>query len=970
MRSFAVLSVLSSALCGAAVFAADSLPFTQRVEVYRDKEGDIAAFTVHLEQPFLAEEFEKSNYLRLNSDDDRAYLIYPKETTFQEKHAEFYGRLRGKGEVKLRLSYEIVSENPDGSRRVELRQGRIAVPIPAAETGPRTIYQAWARQQNVYFAGLLRYYPEESFYQYCLLQSQARYGVLPPPLPVPPIDRSKLETNLYQVLTGSYAIQEALQREILSGGSLPGELSMHISQLSPPALKSLPYKELLEKKRTAEKIEPQVADVSALVPADQYLLQVNSMRSLGELLDLSTQWGGSLLRLCTVHAIDQRLEQKLEDQLCLRRDVLTRLFGDAVIGELAVTGADPFVNEGTDVTMIFRVKQPAAFRAAAAVWLAAARRARPDLTEAEFNYRGHKVAARYTDDRTVSSFAAEHDGFVIYSNSHRAIRRAIDAAAGAAPALHEAPDYRYVSTILPPSAASNSCYFFIPEAMIRRMVGPAWKISEKRRLQCYNNLVMLNNASLFYRLEYGRSPGSLAELVDGRFIDPDKLVCPHGGAYALDAAHDSCTCSLHNRLKYLTPNAELTVLNVSAAEAAEYERYKERYQAFWLGLFDPIAVRITVDRRLKLEVCVLPTANGDLYQQLRGMVAKEPKTLDTARLARSAVGSFLMVPGRNAIAQWLRDVPGVAEVLRANPTLTDLGWLGDRVGLHVCDGQSILEIDPAELRPLQLPLLGNFSLEDQGLAVTALIALKLPMYATIDVENRDQAAQLLDRLSREVVLKGANLGGLAVTSDAYRLPDYKRHPLYVFSVQAYALKLRLHVAVVGGQIVAATRPEVLRQAIDASLAAPNSGAPAGQFLVRLNRKALARACGDFQLYWEEKARAACHRNISSLANLHQLYGVPMDRIGQLSEAKYGVRYFCPDDGQYRFDAERNQVVCTVHGNREDSHQQPLPEGKTSFSRFIESIDEVTASLRFHDDALLTTIEIVRGNGTKPPAGRP
>ena len=43
---------------------------------------------------FLADEFEKSNYLRLKSSDDRAYLIYPKETRFHQKHAEFFGRLR------------------------------------------------------------------------------------------------------------------------------------------------------------------------------------------------------------------------------------------------------------------------------------------------------------------------------------------------------------------------------------------------------------------------------------------------------------------------------------------------------------------------------------------------------------------------------------------------------------------------------------------------------------------------------------------------------------------------------------------------------------------------------------------------------------------------------------------------------------------------------------------------------------
>jgi hypothetical protein len=119
------------------------------------------------------------------------------------------------------------------------------------------------------------------------------------------------------------------------------------------------------------------------------------------------------------------------------------------------------------------------------------------------------------------------------------------------------------------------------------------------------------------------------------------------------------------------------------------------------------------------------------------------------------------------------------------------------------------------------------------------------------------------------------------------------------------------------------------------------------------------------LYWEEKARMACHRNISSLLNLHQLYGAPMDEIPRLSEAKYGVYYFCPDGGQYRFEPEHNEVVCTVHGNREHSRQEPRPDRKTSFSRFIESIDEVTAALRFQDDALLATVEIVRsGDGKK------
>ncbi|KKK63671.1 hypothetical protein LCGC14_2991940, partial [marine sediment metagenome] len=355
---------------------------------------------------------------------------------------------------------------------------------------------------------------------------------------------------------------------------------------------------------------------------------------------------------------------------------------------------------------------------------------------------------------------------------------------------------------------------------IKRLLAPAAKISEKRRLQCFNNLVMLNNASLFYRLEYRRSPGSLSDLIEGRFVDPTKVVCPHGGAYAFDAQNDTCTCSLHNRLKYLTPNIELSVLSVSKEEAAQYERYKQRYAAFWQQAFDPIAVRITVGRRMKFEACVLPFANGKFYQNLRGMVDKNPRPLGTARIAPSAVSSVLIVPGRRHIAQYFKAIPGVAETLRADPTLTDLKWIGDRVGLHFCDGQMILQIDPASLQPTNVPLIGNVPIETQAMVSALVMAVNMPVYVTVDVENRESAARLLQQLSQEIFLKRENLmPGIAGRLDGYRLPDYKDHAIYVFSAQVYALKLRLHVALVGEQLVAATKPEILREVIDASSAA-------------------------------------------------------------------------------------------------------------------------------------------------------
>ena len=941
------------------------LPFQHKVDVYRSADGDEVAFRVRLEQAFLAEEFEKSNFLRLRSDDTKAYLIYPQQTKFQQKHAEFFGRLRGKGTVKLRLSYDTVLENLDGTRRVEAKEGTIEVEIPEPENedqekaiGSKQVFKDWANQQNLHFAKMLSYYPDESFFQYVLLQSSARYGVTPPPIPRQMKSRAETETQLYEVFTGSLAIQQSLQRETLTGGQKVGDYNIPIANLKSPRLRSLDYEQLLEDKLD-EKIEPQVHEIPKLIPHDQYMVHFNSLSALDEAIDLGSQWGDSLLRLFTVQAQDNRVKEKFEQQFVIDHNALKKLFAEGVATEVVLTGSDPTILEGTDLSAIFHVTDADAFLKESLKWIDAARVKHPDIVVRQFNYRGHQVRAHYTTDRNVSSFLVQHDDYLVYSNSHRAIRRIIDAATEAEPNLHEALDYRYITTILPPSDNDNSGFFFASEAFIKRMVGPEAKISQKRRMQCFNNLIMQNNASLFYRLENGRSPESLSELSDGKYVDTRKIICPHGGAYAFDAENDTCTCSLHNRLKYLTPNAELEVQNVSKSEAEEYERYKKRYEKFWQKVYDPIAVRITVNSTVKLESCILPMANSGIYEDLKGQVNKNPQPMITSRIAPSAIASYVMVPGRENTAKFLRMIPGVSEVVENDPTLTGLDWIGDRVSIHLCDGDSILQIDPTRLKTLDLPFIGKTSTDTQGMVAAVFMMANLPVYATVDIENREKAERTLQQFAERIFLQKGELAGFETKLDAYQLPDYKDHDIYVLNISLYAVSLRVHVALVGDQLVLATKPHVLREVIDASTAELNKDATKAHMLIRLNHKALDRMSDDVQLYWAEKSRVSCHRNVISIYNFHKMYGAPLDKIPELSEAKYGVRYYCPDHGEYEFDKELNQVVCSVHGNREHSHQHSRLDKNSSFSKFIDSLDTITASLVFQDDALLTTVEIGR-----------
>src|SRR5262249_29262276 len=156
------------------------------------------------------------------------------------------------------------------------------------------------------------------------------------------------------------------------------------------------------------------------------------------------------------------------------------------------------------------------------------------------------------------------------------------------------------------------------------------------------------------------------------------------------------------------------------------------------------------------------------------------------RMAKSAVASLVVVRGRKAVADMLRDLPGVGEALQADPTLTELNWLGDSVSVHYCDGEKVLELDVTRLR--EVDLLGTkVPILQQALLGAALTATEVPTYFSVDVEDRDKAARLLELLTQRIPLQRGKLLTVSTAMDAYRLPDYKKHAVYVLSFRLHAL---------------------------------------------------------------------------------------------------------------------------------------------------------------------------------------
>lgn len=622
---------------------------------------------------------------------------------------------------------------------------------------------------------------------------------------------------------------------------------------------------------------------------------------------------------------------------------------------MTITGSDFYVAEGTDLTLILKTTNAEPINTRLKTWIAEARQQQADAEDRSFSYRGVQIFARYTPSRTISSFAVQHEDQFIVSNSHVGIRRIVDTIQGRLPSLAAAADYQYITALHPPGEEADKGYLYLSDAFLRYLFSPGFKIGERRRKQSMNHLVMLNNASLFWRLEYGTTPQNLEELIEGRFIGRDKLICPQGGAYSFDPVSDTSVNSVFNRIKYLTPIRELNVLKISAAEEKEYGRYRTRYEGYWKDYFTPLALRFSTEGTFNVEYCLLPFQNSVHWTGVRDLLSTEQaRPLVLHPPAKSVIASADLLSAGETIRDTLRGLPGVAAVLQDDPTLTDLNWLGDHASVNFCDTHAIVEIDPMRLKPITFPL--PMTSLQQSVIAAGVFATTSPVYIAVDVEDSDKADRFLKMLTSRVFLHEQSTSG-EITSelDSYRLPAYRDHNICVVSFRLYVARLRLYLCAVKNQLIIATAPDILKEVIDASLLDVPDRTENAQIAVRLRLSAMQRFRDDLRIYWEEHVRRASHRNIMPIYTLIHLYGVSIDEVDGLSDAKYGVTYFCPD-GDYEYDAQRDQVTSTVYGNREDARQEVPDQATSSFAKAFDSIRDVLFTLHFSERTISGRIE--------------
>lgn len=827
----------------------------------------------------------------------------------------------------------------------------IAFTLPAGDAAAPEVRISWARQQQ---ALLTRADPrgEDSYTSYWNRAIAPRYGLNPEGHESRSRQRREAP-DLYSVFTGAAAIQESLQLELLGtapwspaqraaiDGAGKSDALVPLAGLSGPTVKSHPFSEMLKGRN------PRLPPLAAVIPEDQYAVFFSDINRQIELADLMDEWGDNLLHQVEAGARDFKVREKVSRQLCLENSWLTRMFGDRVIADMAFTGSDPFLKEGTAFTVVFTLKDKKRFQ----------KQIENRYAEAAKEYGAHRSTfvidgisgfSAVSPERGISSYTLITGSTAIVSTSRPALQRIADVSAGRIHSLAQADDFRYMRTIFPQNSAEEDIFIYFSDAHIRNLVGPHSKIGEARRMRCSATLGLLANARLWFTAE-NRREATMQELVSGGYLGKNPPLCPDHGSYGFDK-NGQPHCTLHNRQGHLTPVGEIPLELVTRQEAAEYKAFVENYNRYWTQFFDPIGIRVKMGKDIRIQTCILPLIENSWYDGLAAFAGRTPGELSESALLPRTI---LSLRGHMA-PEWLKNNALLSQQSGRN---LKPDWLGDELALNLCDGQVLFSAGSRTMGMMGRGM-GRSSLEPLIIGYLGS-ALNLPTYLTVKVTDAVKAEQAIPSLFRALAPGHDPDGEFSV--ETYSIEDHGGKAVYVANFNLWLIKLRLYSAVVDDRLVIASRRDIVTELMDA--AKKRGGAKVvthqGSMEMSVYRSAFKQLEEIAHLGWQEDLRHACHQNLPLAAILLTSLGLPPDSLGRTVAALRGFQPYCPSGGRYMIDEHTGMVACSLHGSAWKP-KQPSAGDKTSKTlSLVNSLERINARLSFTPEGLMTTVDIRR-----------
>ncbi len=755
--------------------------------------------------------------------------------------------------------------------------------------------------------------------------------------------------DLYSIASGMLAIQEALQLDRMTGGTAREDYKIvKMDTLSGPAIKSHPFELMLAGKK------PKTYPIDALVPADFYYLHFSNIRDQIDLSELMDKWGTNFLHLMQVSSTDSQMKEKYLDQLCLKVSELTKLFGDKVIDDMALCGSDPFLEDGTDLSVIFSIKNKIVFDLNVSRYFAEAKTTHKELRDEVIEAKKIRVRAVYTPDGTVSSYSCYINDFMVYSNSKAAILKIIDTFENPRRSMAAADDFLYMRTVYETGAENESAFLYLSDSHIRKLVGPEWKIERQRRLNCTVSLRIINNAVTLYYMDKKTDRPTLANLISGGYLEPDYIFCPDGGEYFIDAASNEPCCSKHRRLRFVTPIIEMIPEYASKTESDQFRRFVTEYNNYWTKFFDPVGIRIkNGPKAISLETCILPLVENSFYNALSASSGGAGAKF----YAPEVPGTILSIRAKINMKDQ-QNMRFFSEMLSATSFTTDrfMKFMGDNISFNLLDSDIRFTLDPFMSRMVL------FSPRDSWVVFASFLlsALNHPVYVMFDVTDMKETETFLTELFRYIEEENSNRFRGVISTDfcVYKVRPVENGPaIYSINYKLFLIGLNFHVMVHNNKLIITTKRSVLTDILKS--ASTSGDTDEANFELEINSANFEQISKTYNIIWAEKMRDACYSNLWPIYALNKFRNIPIEKIKGSSLAINGYFPYCPAGGDYVYDKSKDLISCTLHGNVHDQKQPLELDEKSELVKFFRSIKKIKTALQFTVHGIMTRVIIDR-----------
>ncbi len=326
-------------------------------------------------------------------------------------------------------------------------------------------------------------------------------------------ERGDNGVDFYSLLSGGLAIRESLQLNTINP-SIQGGGKIDIRTLIPPQVKSHPFSDMLKGR------EYRVFPLDRCIPADFYSVHFSDTTKALQFFDYVTEVGGSLHSRYTMSPVDFNVKEKIMTQLALKENKDARAFYSSVIDEMAITGSDPFVIEGADVTLVMKIKSPIVFNTTIAMYRSEFKKTF-DAEVRKVNVSGIEGEYMTADYRRINSVIVRlPDDIVVISNSIRAVETVVATFQKKHQSLAESPDYMYMRSIYTSDRGTEDGFIYLSDSFIRHLVSPELRIKEARRMAAAAVLAKFERYIIYSYQLNGRLPVNSDEVLAAMELRP------------------------------------------------------------------------------------------------------------------------------------------------------------------------------------------------------------------------------------------------------------------------------------------------------------------------------------------------------------------------------------------------------------------------------------------------------------------